>query len=360
MTSHKKTFGFFNSYSLWGGGEKWNIEMMEKLHQNGYSCTLFSPENGGLKIRVLQKSLAKCFDIVVNKYSYFNPLHLYRFYKIFKKNPVDILIFNSFIDVRAAAIAARLAGIKTIIMRVGTPIAPKEKMSYRLAFQYGLDDIAVISEEIKRVFQTDAPRMTQKMSFPMFYNGVDVDDYQVKEPSEDLEIIFGNCSRLTMQKGYHHLIDAVDKIKHKKFKVLIAGEGELEKELSQLVKEKGLHHIIKFVGHVENTSNFYQKIDVLSFTSSYEGTARTILEAWASGLPVISFDISSMGDMVTHQKDGLLIKPYDTDAYSQAMSGFIDRFSDLKEMGIQGRKKVEKSHNKKIQYQKWFDYLTSL
>ena len=360
MKTDKSTFGFFNSYSLWGGGEKWNIEMMEKLGENGHSCTLFSPQNGELSKRVKERQLGSVIDSSITKYSYFNPLHFNRYVKLFKKNPVDVLIFNSFVDARAAALAAKVAGIKKVIMRVGTPIAPKEKLSYRAAFKYGLDEVVVISEEIKRVFQNDAPKLSSHVTFPIIYNGIDTESFKVKESLPSTPIVFGNCSRLTKQKGFHHLIDAVEKVKHRPFKVLIAGDGELKEELESLVKEKGLEEKIEFKGHLESPQSFYHEIDVLTFTSAFEGTARTILEAWATGLPVVSFDVSSMSDMITDGENGVLIKPYEIEDYAFTMELLIDQFHRYKDMGTKGREKVERDHNKVIQYQKWYNYLTSL
>ena len=355
--------GFFNSYRLWGGGEKWHYDMIEHAISEGDECFLFSPFDGELKERVSNSfGDVICTPIAVNKYTYLNPLNQWEFVNKFKKYNLDILVFNSFVDTRAAAMAAKKAGIKNVVLRVGTPIAPAQKKSYINSFQFGVDHIVGISDEIINVFKRDAPEVVKGISFYKIPNGIDVDTLSPTNQKNGI-YTFGNCCRLTEQKGIPYLIDAVvelKKITDKPFKVKIAGKGEEEDALKDLVKLRGVEDITEFVGHVEDIEVFYNSIDTLSFTSEHEGTARTILEAWSCEKPVISFDISSMKEMISPGEDGILIPPYHIEEYAQAMADILDNPEKYKLMGEAGRTKVLESYNKVIQYQKWYDYLTSL
>tara|TARA_Y100000780_G_C13696111_1_gene423122 strand:+ start:6892 stop:7968 length:1077 start_codon:yes stop_codon:yes gene_type:complete len=355
--------GFFNSYKVWGGGEKWHYEMMEQFIAHNDECVLFAPFDGELYHRVKKNfSHVESHSIQVGKYTYLNPVDQLSFIKLFKKNKVDILIFNSFVDIRAAALAAKKAGVKKIVLRVGTPIAPAQKKSYIRSFQKGVDYIVGISDEIINIFKNDAPDVVSNIAFHKIENGIDVDRI-VPMDIEHSTFTFGNCSRLTDQKGFPFLIQSVEKLKEltsENFKVKIAGTGEDQELLEKLVQEKGLSDTIEFVGHVEDIEHFYNDLDALAFTSKFEGTARTVLEAWSTELPVISYNVSSMKEMIEDGKDGFLIPPFDTETYAHKMKEIVENPKKYKSFGKSGREKVMESYNKKKQYRKWYDYLTSL
>ncbi len=360
--------GFFNSYKVWGGGEKWHYEMMEQFLSHEKSsdtneCILFAPFDGQLYGRVKSNlSVSEFHSINVSKYTYLNPLDQMNFVKKIKKANLDILIFNSFVDVRAAAKAAKKAGVKHVVLRVGTPIAPAQKKSYISAFQEGVDKIVGISDEIINIFKDDAPLVVQGIGFHKIENGIDVEKIRPIEIDHG-EYTFGNCSRITDQKGFPYLVEAVEKlteITDRPFKVKIAGNGEDFDHLEGLIREKGLSHKVELVGHVEDVEHFYNELDALAFTSKFEGTARTVLEAWAAELPVISFNISSMKEMIEDDVDGLLVEPYNIESYAQKMKLLVENPEKYKPFGFKGREKVIEHYNKKKQYKKWEDYLTSL
>ena len=357
--------GFFNSYKVWGGGEKWHFEMMERFLNSGseIKCTLFAPSDGELFKRVSSSYQGvEKYSIHVGKYTYLNPIDQFKMTRTFKDAGLDLLIFNSFVDVRAAAVAAKKAGVKNIVLRVGTPIAPAQKKSYISAFQHGVDRIVGISDEIINIFKTDAPNVVQNIEFFKIENGIDVETIK-PQPSENEIYTFGNCSRLTDQKGFPFLIEAVEKLKEisdRPFKVRIAGSGEDKGRIEQLIEEKDLSESIELVGHVEDIGKFYNSLDALAFTSKFEGTARTILEAWAAQLPVISFDISSMKEMVESGSDGFLVRPYDIEEYALKMKELLENKERYEDFGAKGRRKVVENYNKAKQYEKWENYLMSL
>lgn len=357
--------GFFNSYKVWGGGEKWHFEMMEQfLSENkGDECVLFAPFDGQLYDRVKKNfSSVETHSIQVGKYTYLNPLDQKSFIRQFKKMKLDVLVFNSFVDIRAAAMAAKKAGVLNIVLRVGTPIAPAQKKSYIRSFQNAVDHIVGISEEIINTFKVDAPQVVEGIDFFQIENGIDVDRLVPMELDHHI-YTFGNCSRLTDQKGFPFLIQSVEKLKEltdKPFKVRIAGTGEDQEMLERLISEKGLSEVIELIGHVEDIEHFYNGLDALAFTSKFEGTARTVLEAWSTELPVISYNVSSMKEMIDDEVDGLLVPPFDTEVYAQKMKLFVENPEKYKVYGEKGREKVINSFNKKKQYAKWYNYLTSL
>lgn len=348
--------GFFDSYKIWGGGEKWHDEMARYLSAQRHDVTVYTPNDGELHRRLLGK--LRLLDINVDKLSYMNPIKQYRYYNIFKQQELDILIFNSFIDVRAAAIAAKKAGVKRTILRVGTPIAPAIKKSYAYTFENGLDEIVGISKENLDVFYRDAPELIKNKLTRIIPNAIDVDLFKKEERSRNEVVTFGNCVRLTDQKGLRDLLQAACQLKSKgmKFKILLAGEGEDHQKLEAFCDENNLSEV-EFLGHIEDTAGFYNRLDFLVFTSRFEGTARTILESMACQVPVIAYEVSSMKELVVDGDNGLLAKAFEVPDLTNKILHFLNNPDELEEMGNKGRRMVELNYNREIVYKKWSDYL---
>lgn len=101
-----------------------------------------------------------------------------------------------------------------------------------------------------------------------------------------------NIGRLTYQKGQWHLIRAFKEVVNKipDAKLLILGQGELEKDLKELIKIQGLQDNVFLLGFHRNPYKFLSKSNIFVFSSQFEGLGNILLEAMACGKPIISTD----------------------------------------------------------------------
>ncbi len=353
----------FNGYEVWGGGEKWNFEVTEHLLKNNHEVIFIGPQKGELykRLNQLSKNQNKLsvINFEISDKTYLNLLKQFVFWILLKSLHADRLIFNSYRDVRALGIPAGLSGIKRRFLRVGTPHAPKNKWSYRLTFKWGLTDFVGISEECINIFKNKVPQMVSHLKISKITNGIDINKFVPVKKEIENPFIFGNCCRLTEQKGLKLFIQAISRLKVKGHQVkgLIAGDGEQKVELLTLVKELHLENDIEFIGHIEKTEEFYPLIDCLLFTSYFEGTARTILEAFACEKPVIAFKASSMEEMVSVGIDGYLAQAFEVDDLVNACEKILSQKKSLPEFGIRGRDKVLSEYNNQNTYQKWVNLI---
>ena len=137
----------------------------------------------------------------------------------------------------------------------------------------------------------------------------------------------------------------------------IAGEGEERSFLENMIKEQGLSKKVTMLGHTDAPENFYPTIDILLFTSAYEGTARTILESMACGVPVICFDISSMKEIVQNDLNGQLIPAFDTDACYQKLNKLLINTDKIKNLSSNCRNFIKTQFNKSTIFKKWEDHI---
>lgn len=109
--------------------------------------------------------------------------------------------------------------------------------------------------------------------------------------------------RLSSQKRFDRLIEAMRMLADLPVRLFICGEGPLEEWLKEYASQLGVDHIVHFLGHQSNVYELMIRSDILVMTSEFEGIPNVALEANACGLPVISFLFPGGIDEII--KDGL-------------------------------------------------------
>lgn len=104
-----------------------------------------------------------------------------------------------------------------------------------------------------------------------------------------------SIGRLTRQKGQWHLIRAFTKVvKHKPVaRLVILGDGEYREQLEALIQRCNLEQHVQLAGKYANIYSFLTNAKLFAFTSLWEGMPNTVLEALASGLPIVATDCDS-------------------------------------------------------------------
>lgn len=155
------------------------------------------------------------------------------------------------------------------------------------------------------------------------HSGIDADMYSTeKHPHPVLTI--GAVGALSTQKGFEILIDALAELKKDRtmpdWQCLIAGDGPLFQELKVKADELGLAESILFLGY-RDSREVLPEIDILTVPSvDGEGSNAVIKEGWASATPVITSDLPSNLELVTHESDGLVFRNRDAKELALAIS----------------------------------------
>ena len=181
----------------------------------------------------------------------------------------------------------------------------------------------------------------------MILNGVNKEVFKPllrKAQNNTTRILF--VGRLTEQKGVTYIIDAVNEILKTRSAIKgnilcdIIGDGPLRKTLEEKVEGLGLSDTIVFRGWVtrEKLPSFYQNADVFILPSSDEGMANVVLEAMASGLPVITTFVPGSEELVVAGENGMLVK--DRTNLAPAILDFLDNRDKWQKMG---RSSLERS-----------------
>lgn len=113
------------------------------------------------------------------------------------------------------------------------------------------------------------------------------------------DLVIGHIGRLETVKNHELTIQMAEKIKRQQLemKILIIGEGNRETELKTIVSEKQLTDVIFFTGRISPIEDFYPALDVVLLPSFSEGLPTVVVEAQASGVPVV------MSNTITEEVD---------------------------------------------------------
>jgi glycosyltransferase involved in cell wall biosynthesis len=142
------------------------------------------------------------------------------------------------------------------------------------------------------------------------YSGVNLDEFADAEPAENL---LGDQPRVVMVgrladgKGHEVLLDAVASMDGFEGSVSIIGDGPLSDSLAAEIEERGLSDQVFLTGFRDDVPRVLAASDVLVLPSFREGTPRVIIEAMASGLPVIATDIAGIPEQIIDGENGYLI-----------------------------------------------------
>ena len=341
---------FFNTIVFWGGGEKLHLETALKFQKLGHEIVVCSNEEAPLYSKSKKHSL-EVFSLRVGNLSFLNPFKLYRCIRFFRASNVDAVVFSSSQDSKMAGIAARLAGVKKIVYLRGLAAPIKSSVVNRYLFKSCLTHIIANSEETKRMILKNLSPVIDLKKVHTVYHGIDVSkiDLSKKKILPEIEgkgrgIILGNAGRLTAQKGQKYLIDIALYLKEKglEFTLFIAGSGDMEGELRDLIDENELNNEIIMLGFVEDMDAFMNSIDVFLLTSEWEGFGFVLVEAMAREVPVVCFDITSNPEIIKDKETGFLAPFADTRKFSEYILTLTKESNARIEMGKAGRQRVLK------------------
>jgi glycosyltransferase involved in cell wall biosynthesis len=342
-----KNICFFNSNKAWGGGEKWHHDIALRFKNKGWPVLVITNTQSALYDR-LQHEKIRLFQIKISNLSFLNIFKVLTIRRVLKEHNIDTILLNLPSDVKAGGIAAKLAGVKKIIYRRGLDRPIKKTFLNRFLFKRILTGVIVNSKETRRRILQNTPSLISKENIQVIYNGVDLQEYDREQATRiytkhDNEIVLGNAGRLVEQKGQKYLIElaAVLKKRGVRFKLLIAGEGKLEKPLKHYAQTRNVGKEVVFVGFIERIKDFMESIDIFLLSSLFEGFGYVLVEAMAASKPVIAFNVSSNPEIVIDGHTGFLVEKGNISELAKRTEELMKNGTKRKTFGMNARKRVE-------------------
>ncbi len=338
---------FINTKEFWGGGEKLHFEYAEKFKKLGHNVFIITPVNSPLHTKSNKAGL-KTFEIFIGNIAFLNPNKIRKLVNFFKKEKIETIVISNSPDLKASAIAAKIAGVKRVVYLRGLAVPIKNNILNRYIFKNILTHIVPNSEETLKTIFRNFSKVKFNCKIKVIYHGIDIQAYDqnisLSKYAEEDYIILGNAGRLTEQKGQEYLIEIAEILKSRniKFKLLIAGDGELKKNLQKRIEEKRLQNCIELLGFVGDIEIFMSSIDVFLLSSVWEGFGYVIVEAMAAKKPVVAFNLSSNPEIISNNETGYLIEFPDVKSFADKVEELINNVDLRKAIGLAGRDRLEK------------------
>lgn len=176
----------------------------------------------------------------------------------------------------------------------------------------------------------------------VIHNGIDVSPLMA-EREQDVPVI-GSVGRLFPVKDYPLMVTVATKVCEKRANVRfeLVGDGVEYDRISALVDAGGLTGRFALRGFIADTAAVYRDIDIYMNTSIHEGIPMSVLEAMASGSPVVAPKVGGLKEIITDGVDGFLVGSRSPDDFCDCCLRLLDDPPLLERMGKAARGKVEK------------------
>ncbi len=192
----------------------------------------------------------------------------------------------------------------------------------------------------------------------VIHNGVDTDRFcPGAAPSNILPdgfapehtFIIGHVGRLEeikdqrlLARAFCHMIELRPDLRSS-LRLVIVGDGSLRSEIEAILADGGAKDLAWLMGFRDDAPDLYRAFDVFALTSKREGISNTILEAMASGLPVVATDVGGNSETVINGQTGILVPEDDPEAVAKALLTYVDDREMAKTHGRAGRTHSEES-----------------
>lgn len=225
-----------------------------------------------------------------------------------------------------------------------------------------LKKIACVSDAIKKIVQ---PNLRHPENCVTIHSGINLEkfegfrdsNYLRKTYSIDNNItIIGNTSAIAPHKDYFTFVDTAKCLIenfNKKVHFFIIGTGPLEAEIKAYISKNKMNDFITMTGFLDNIHEVLPSLDIFFISSETEGLGTSIIDAFASKVPVVATSAGGIPELVKHEKTGLLAPVGDVELLACLINKLISDTS-LKDTLINNALELSQQFSKKVMGESYY------
>lgn len=344
------------------------LEIVQRLLNEGYEVYISSPY--GERIDDLIELGCKYIEATISRHgtNIFEEIKLFSYYKrIMKDIKPDVVLTFTIKPNIYGGLAAKINGIPYIsnITGLGTAVENKSILQtisiilYKVAFKK-VSCVFFQNEENQQFFIDKKIAINRHRLIPG--SGVNLEHYHLMgyPSSETIEFVF--ISRIMREKGIEHYLEAAKYFRKKypftRFHICGFCEEAYEEKLKKL-QDKG---IIIYHGMLRDVREIIRKTHCTIHPTFYpEGMSNVLLESAACGRPVITTNRSGCREIVDDEINGYIVEQRNSQDLIEKMEKFLTlTYEEKLQMGLAGRKKVEKEFNRQFVVDAYLDEIQKL
>ncbi|MSR76433.1 MAG: glycosyltransferase family 1 protein [Candidatus Ryanbacteria bacterium] len=359
----KKRLLFVSTKSVWGGAQKYIIDLIDYLPRDRFDIMLAAGGSGPLRTKAMERGIPfyEIGDLERNVNPLKDILAFFRLIKLFRRLKPDVIHLNSSKVSALGALAGRIAGIPTIVSSThGWPFMEErsrwQKKTLKLLVKIG----ALFQDSIICVSDFDYAmglheRIAPAHKLIRVHNGIDVKKHVFldRQKARDVLIakaglhikpsfVVGTIAEYTKNKGLVYLLEAAAHISkvdaHAVF--FLIGWGEEKQFLEDEIMHRHITSNVFLIDYLPEAFTYLKALDIFVLPSIKEGFAYTLLEASLAEVPIITTRVGGNPEIVEHMKTGILVNPRSPEEIINAVSHLLRDSNDRKSFGIEARQKV--------------------
>ncbi|MFP4547187.1 MAG: glycosyltransferase [Fidelibacterota bacterium] len=318
-----------NSSKHWGGNERWSATTANALADRGHNIHFVSRGklfDDKLSEKITHHKLKLKHELVISDYR--------KLIKILHRNDVEFIIPTRRKEYWIAGIVGRLMNIP-VYFRLGI-VRPLSPYKFLQRFIYGALPTAILCNSKQIRLQLIKDRVIADSKIYVVYNGYSFPDYSDNIKQTGLHV-FACAGRLTPQKGFDILLQAVKQLSKKRtdFLVKIAGTGPDLEQYQQYCTENKLEDFVRFDGFVNDICSYFANCDTVLISSRNEGIPNVLMEAWSVKKPVIATRSAGIPEAINHSINGILVN-LEPESIAVEMETVMMNYNHYKNLGYQG------------------------
>lgn len=283
--------------------------------------------------------------------SKFDPTTLPALLKLLDRLDADILHLHGYGATTFGRLAAAVRGYPVILHEHANHTTTPwfQQMADRLLARY--TDLAIGVSQSTVDFVVRARLMSPGRT-RLVYLGAPLDEFgRPRSPAEvaaaraqlgipDGALAVGTVTRLMPSKGNQYLVEAAGQVLQSvpEARFYIVGEGELQTDLEAQVASLGIAARVQLPGFQADVAVPFAAFDVVVFPSLWEGTPLTAFEALAMGKPIVSTDADGLRDILTADRDALVVPKADAASLAQAIVTLLQDPAARERLGAEARR----------------------
>lgn len=333
-----------------GGTEGQLLELASRLDNRRFSVLVCSLKGEGPLARDMKARGVRV--VTLDGRGTWDVRVLVRLAGLLRRERPDIL--HAFLGLAnlAASVVGRLLGVPVIIWSYRDLEVWKTRAQWlvdRLAVRWA-DAITCCSDAVRQFVL--AHLHGQERKCVTVYNGVDLEAFRSPRAASRSELglrdgvpVIGTVARLDEpKKGLAVLLHALARLAGEAgvppWQLVLVGDGPAREDLQRLAARLGLSERVIFAGLQRDVAAVLPLMDLFVCPSLYEGFGIAVVEAMASGRPVIASATGGITEIVVPGETGLLVPPGEAAALADAIRHLLSHPEQAKAMGTRGRQLV--------------------
>jgi len=280
---------------------------------------------------------------------------------ILKQNSIDVLHVQAAYLLSFVLPAALLTGTRIVYTehaKYSMETKPLLRHAVRLAAPF-LHTITCVSQDLKNFMVDRVGIRAEKIL--VIPSGVDTNKFSSSVSSDDHSLIpaswdrskcfvFGNVARFTDAKDHPNLLYAFNEVRKiwPEVRLIMVGDGESRLEVEELIRKLNLNSHVHLAGMRNDIPQVLRALNAFVLSSKREGMPISVLEAMASGLPVITTDVGGIREVVTDGVTARIVPPRDRDALSRAMCWMLELPDARAELAAKGEALVRARYGRDV------------